>query len=115
MRSRRSPVNPVTRIVAAIVVMAFSLVVIASGGPLLRGIGLILAGIGLVALLPAVAQWRRERPDPYDLSRLWEEAPEEGEPEEVEEDDGLLYCHRCGAAMSKVYSICPECGTPLGS
>ena len=26
-----------------------------------------------------------------------------------------IYCRHCGASMSQKYSICPDCGIPLGS
>ncbi len=114
---RGSPANHAARIVAALIVMAFSLVFLARGGPALLVCGLLLAALGLAALLHAawqVAQARRDHPDPYDLSRLWEQAPEEDEPEEDVPDGDLLYCHHCGAAMSEVYSLCPSCGRHLG-
>lgn len=58
----------------------------------------------------------------YDLNKLREvDARDKARPEEPEEDAPTaaprnhVYCRHCGASMSQKYSICPECGIPLGS
>ncbi len=41
------------------------------------------------------------------------EEPEADTPKAAERNH--IYCHHCGASMSQKYSICPDCGIPLGS
>jgi uncharacterized paraquat-inducible protein A len=77
-------------------------------------IGLSLIAVGLCLCLYQGVQMWRERRDPYDLSRLWEDVPVKEEPEEDAKFRNMILCHRCGASMSAKYSICPQCGVPLG-
>ena len=71
-------------------------------------------------LLEAWRKWRNR--GRYDLNKLREvDEREKNRPEEPEEDAPTaaprnhIYCRHCGAAMSQKYSICPDCGVPLGS
>jgi hypothetical protein len=82
--------------------------------------GVALVGIPLLFVGLALAVWQtvvlvRNRPDPYDLSRLWETEPEPAE--EPDEDWGdnkeLGFCHNCGHAVPEPYARCPDCGTPV--
>ena len=62
----------------------------------------------------AVAEYR-DRPDPYDLNRLWDAPPAEPEtPDRDAEKDALVLCHRCGASMPAHVGVCLECGNRLG-
>jgi uncharacterized paraquat-inducible protein A len=110
MLFRNSPANRITRLVAAVVLACL-------GGGLLGVVsppGLIMVGVGLaIAGYQGVQMWR-ERPDPYDLSRLWDKPNLPEEPEEDGRLRELAFCHRCGASMSTKHSICPQCGVPLG-
>lgn len=66
--------------------------------------------------------WRKWRDKGrYDLNKLREvdaqlktraEEPEEDAPTVAERN--LIYCRHCGASMAQKYSICPDCGVPLG-
>ena len=97
------------RLVAAIVLMALSTPFLSPFPPL--GIGLMATGAG-IALYQAVQMWR-ERRDPYDLSRLFEQQTDE--PEDTDDTDReMIFCHRCGVSVPGTYSLCPECGGVLG-
>jgi len=115
MLFRSLPVNRITRIFAGLVVMGFGGFILAEETFPAMGIGgaLIICGLSVI-ISQSVMIWR-ERPDPYDLSRLWETEPQPEEPEEDGQEHYLSYCHHCGGSMSEVYSICPHCGTPLGA
>jgi len=105
----RFPYRRWMRLVAALVLMAMSTALLYPFPPL--GIGLMAAGAG-IALYQAVQIWR-ERRDPYDLSRLFEQPPDE--PEETDDTDReMIFCHRCGVSVPGMYSLCPECGGVLG-
>ncbi len=113
MLFRGAPANRITRLFA-------SLVVVAMGAPLIvfRNTTLLLMGLAFCAIGLGAAAWQgiqmwRERPDPYDLTRLWDDPPLE--PEETNHVRDMIYCHRCGSSMSEVHSVCPQCGSPLGS
>ena len=70
--------------------------------------------------LDAWKRWRDK--DRYNLNKIREvdERQKHKELLRVEEDSPtaaprtLIYCHHCGASMSHVHSICPDCATPLG-
>lgn len=75
---------------------------------------------------PFLDAWRRWRNrSRYDLSKLREvdtllktKAQNKAEPEAdapLAAAHNHIYCHHCGSSMSQAYSICPECGIPLGS
>jgi hypothetical protein len=99
-------------LIAAMLVLAFGGLLLPAAPPL--GIALLLAGGGI-----AVWQARRilaARPDPYDLSRLWEREPDppsEAEETNLDEDNDILYCHSCGHAVPTRFHRCPDCGRPL--
>jgi len=78
------------------------------------GFGLLFVG-GFAAFYQ-IRKLYQARQDPYDLSRLWEEAPAPiPEPDEdAIDDDGTLLCHACGHAVPPPYTRCPECGRSLG-
>jgi hypothetical protein len=89
-----------------------------AGGAPLAGAALLVVG-GAAAVWQGAILWR-ERRDPYDLNRLWddpfpEDAPEpEPDPDSFyTEDDGTLYCHGCGHAVPAPLAFCPECGRQL--
>ncbi len=97
------------RVVAALVLMALSTPLLYPFPPL--RIGLIALGAG-IAIYQGVQMWR-ERPDPYDLSRLYETLPDEPENDD-DPDREFIYCHRCGGSLPAHHSICPQCGGVLG-
>jgi hypothetical protein len=121
MLFRNSPPNRAMRMAAAVVIMAFSGVSLVSGS--LFGIvpGLLILTLGTAILIQglyeSVRDWR-SRPSRYDLSelkRIHTDIESQAQEPTVESDpDEMLYCHRCGASMSQAYSICPDCGGPLG-
>ncbi len=83
------------------------------GGMRLVGMPLFFAGL-------ALALWQgitltQNRPDPYDLSRLWETEPEPAdEPDEDwDGDKSLGYCDGCGHSVPEPYARCPDCGRPV--
>jgi hypothetical protein len=77
--------------------------------------GLLLFFVGLVLAVWQSLAMARNRPDPYDLSRLWETEPEPAD--EPDEDWGdskdLGYCYSCGHAVPEPYARCPDCGRPV--
>ena len=95
-------------------------VLVAGMGALLCFSSLSLVGIPLFLIGLALAVWQgavlvRNRPDPYDLSRLWEAEPEPAdEPDEDWGDNKSLgFCHGCGHAVPEPYARCPDCGRPV--
>jgi len=109
---RASPVNWPARFAAGLMLLILGGRLALSGPPPLRLLGLAIAGAGAWAMARGIAgaleAWMRRR-DPYDLSRLWElDEPEE--PVEPEGEQGLVYCHVCGAAMPGRLGACPQCG-----
>ena len=111
MGSRAGNRPPWIRLLAAIVAAAFILPLVLDGSLAIRiaGGAVILLCIGIAAQSGFALY--RQRPDPYDLSRLWEEAPEEPSP--VEQPLDLAYCHVCGASCPQAYATCPQCGNRL--
>ena len=112
------------RLVAGLVLMSFGAPYLASGFPaLLLGLPLTLIGIGATgeAAFRFWKEWKN-RPDPYDLRLLNETSPYRGEsrdspaeePSREAEPDDLVICLRCQVSMPSHYSICPQCGVPLG-
>jgi hypothetical protein len=118
-----SPVGKTAlRAVASLVIIAFG-VQAGALGPLPVSIpGILICAAGALTLVYALyqgAQELRTRPDPYDLSRLFDEPPAE-KPEEPEELDAdrdreLIYCHQCGASMPSTVAHCLDCGHRLGT
>jgi uncharacterized paraquat-inducible protein A len=99
-------------LIASILVAGMGALLLFSGMPLI-GIPLFFGGL-------ALAIWQgitlvQNRPDPYDLSRLWETepAPEDEPDEDWGEDKSLGFCHNCGHAVPEPYARCPECGTTV--
>ncbi len=109
----------------------------------IAGIALFVLALSAVCagLYQMVGAFLRRQNDPYDLSKLWEAPlPDESPRSEHHEplakpldaesfdakpldakpldteplDDDLLYCHRCGASMSRRFAVCPDCGHRLG-
>ena len=112
------------RILAGLVLMSFGASYLALGFPmLLVGFPLLLIGLGATgeAGFRLWQSWKN-RPDPYDLRLLNETSPYRGEsrdapaeePSREAEADDLVICHRCQVSMPSHYSICPQCGVPLG-
>ncbi len=79
-------------------------------------LGFALFFIGGFAAFYQIRKLYHARQDPYDLSRLYEEAPTPlPEPDEnAVDDDGTLLCHACGHAVPPPHTRCPDCGRPLG-
>ena len=118
-----SPANRAARIAAGFVLLAMSLGLAVIPLFVAREAAIVVFALSLaiicVNLYQAVDIWLRRRRDPYDLSKLWETpVPEETPDPEPDpggpHDDDLLYCHRCGAAMSGQFAVCPGCGHRLG-
>jgi hypothetical protein len=108
--------NRMTRLFAGLVVMAMGAPLLLFRNPMILLVGAVISGIGLGAAIWQGVQMWREREDPYDLNRLWDTPPAEPEtPQETPDDASLVYCHRCGASMSDVHAICPQCHNFLGS
>lgn len=116
MLFRGGAANRITRLFAGLVLMAMGAPLLLYRNPvaLLLGLGICGAGLGAV-IWQGVRMWR-ERPDPYDLNRLWDTPPPEpDQPQEAFGDEDLIYCHRCGISMPETHSICPKCGNFLNS
>ena len=96
------------RLGACVILLAMSALVAEE----LPALGLLLFVVGLGGAGYYSVLLFRERRDRYDLSRLWEQPPDEPEPDERYEQN-MIYCHRCGASMSQFHSICPGCGATL--
>lgn len=124
MRFEVSPPNRPTRIAAGLVALGMGLGVAAIPSILsmVGGLGLFFTGLGMVCVnvYQATYEWLRHRRDPYDLSKLWDEPLPENPPavpalpQELPQEDDLVYCHRCGASMHGIHAICPDCGHRLG-
>ena len=119
---RGHPINRPTRIVAALVIMSIGAPMLFTGLWAFVVLGAVFTGIGVFSA--GVESWRwfldwKHRPDPYDLTRLWEEPlPEKAHALEPEEDDverEYPLCHRCGDAVAPGYAVCPHCGCFLGT
>ncbi|MCW3095469.1 MAG: hypothetical protein JWL77_1087 [Chthonomonadaceae bacterium] len=116
MLFRGEPANRITRLFAGLVLMGISAPMFLFRNPLSLLIGFTICGIGLGVVVWQGWQMWRERPDPYDLNRLWDKpAPEPDKPLETPADEDLIYCHRCGVSMSEIHAICPQCGNFLNS
>ena len=77
-------------------------------------IGVALIVIGGVAALWQARILAQTREDPYDLKRLFDEAPTVDTPEEdVFEEDGVPFCHHCGHAVANPFARCPTCGNQV--
>ncbi len=113
MLFRGGTANRMTRLFAGLVILGISAPLVVFRSPVILTTGVVLCGIGLGAAIWQGVQMWRERPDPYDLTRLWDAPPPEAE--ETNHERTLIYCHRCGSSMSEIHSLCPHCGTPLGS
>jgi hypothetical protein len=107
-----------TRLIASLVLVAFGVFMGAIRPGLLGLPGKVVALAGLFGLVHSgrqIYQWWVNRPDPYDLAKLWEETPPEPEePSREAESDALVLCHRCGSSMPPHIGVCPECGSRLG-
>jgi hypothetical protein len=117
MCPQTSPVTVAIRLTASLLLLVFGISALLSAGLfLLPGLALAAGGIaGLVYTGLQFARERRDRPDPYDLTKLWDKPPPEPEvPERESYDDDLVLCHRCGASMPAHVGICLECGNRLG-
>lgn len=103
-------------LIAALLLIAFGLGFVLGGSSRALGLALVLIG-GVAAALQVRALAAEPKPDPYDLSRLWERDSDGEEAEEADEDaiddDGTLYCHSCGHAVPRAYGSCPDCRRPL--
>ena len=108
--------NRITRLFAGLALMGMGTWLIAYWNPISSLVGFTICGSGIgVVIWQSVQMWR-ERPDPYDLNRLWDKpAPEPDQPLETPADKDLIYCHRCGVSMSAIHAICPQCGQFLNS
>lgn len=95
--------------IACLLVAAMGVSFVFGGMPAV-GIPLTCAGLAL-GVWRGVIAWRG-RPDPYDLSRLWEHEPDEPDEDEFAVRD-LAYCHICGHAVAEPYARCPDCGNAL--
>ena len=116
MLFRGGAYNRITRLFAGLVVLAMGAPLLLFRNPAILLVGLAICGVGVGAVVWQGVQMWRERPDPYDLNRLWDTAPAEPEtPPEKPTDANMVYCHRCGSSMSEVHAICPQCGNFLGS
>lgn len=116
MLFRVSPTNWAARLCAAAVVAALGGLMILSAGPPLRWAGWLIIAISVAAGIPAIVSGvvsLRDRPDRYDLNRLWEKEPDSVDPEAEEKRRDLAYCHHCGASCPEAYAICPDCGNKL--
>jgi uncharacterized paraquat-inducible protein A len=108
----------IVRVLAALILIAFGFRL----GAFVRwpigilGTALVLVGVAALGYIGIhFIKERREQPDRYDLSKLWEDAPPPPEePEEDDEERNLIFCHRCGTAMPDNHSICRVCGNRLG-
>jgi hypothetical protein len=95
-------------------------ILVAGMGCLLFFSGVAIVGAPLFVVGIALSIWQvivlvQNRPDPYDLSRLWETEPEPAdEPDEDWDDtENLGYCHGCGHSVPEPYARCPDCGRPV--
>jgi hypothetical protein len=95
-------------------------ILVAGMGCLLFFSGVAMVGVPLFVVGIALSIWQvivlvQNRPDPYDLSRLWETEPEPlDEPDEDWGDNKELgFCHNCGHAVPEPYARCPDGGTPV--
>ena len=70
---------------------------------------LILVGCAALIVHSCVELWRL-RADPYDLARLWDNAPAPEEADRDSDDIELIYCHTCGDAFPTAFDVCPQCG-----
>ena len=108
--------NRITRLFAGLILMAMGAPMLVFRNPAIVLVGLSICGIGLGVVMWQGGQMWRERPDPYDLNRLWDKPPPEPDkPLETPADEDLIYCHRCGVSMSGIHAICPQCGSFLNS
>ena len=121
MLFRNSPINPATRSVAAVVIMAVGGVIVAIGQLPSIIVGAIVIVTGLTLLVQTTYSNLRNRQgsaDRYDLAELkrvhTEIETRSLEPSVESDTDEMIYCHRCGCSMSRAYSICPDCGGALG-
>lgn len=114
MLFRGGSYNRITRLFAGLVLAGMGAPMLVFRNPPILLVGVAICGIGLgVVVWQGVQMWR-ERPDPYDLNRLWDTPPAEpDQPKETPDDGDLIYCHRCGVSMSEAHAICPQCGNFL--
>ncbi len=111
MLFRGDSANRITRLFAGLALMGAGTWLIAFWNPVSSLIGVTICGIGLSVVVWQSVQMWRERPDPYDLNRLWDKpASEPDQPLETPADAKLIYCLRCGVSMSEIHAICPQCG-----
>lgn len=111
-----SSVRRWSAVIASLLIAALGWLLLFGGSPLF-GLPVLALGLGLAAW-KGVRIWR-SRPDPYDLSKLWEREPEGYDPEidqpeeEGEESREHAFCHNCGHAVARPFARCPDCGNPL--
>ncbi len=103
------------RLSAGLVIAGFGGLFLAAPWGLDHLLGWLLIALGCASAGIQGRCYLRERGNPYDLNRLWEEAPVREEPDDPGHPGTLTYCHRCGASMPDTYSICTECGNFLGT
>ena len=96
------------RLAAALCLIPFALIGFGYSHVIGGSLLLIAAGVTVREML---LMWR-EREDPYDLSRIWDEAPDPEVPEGANRDLELAFCRHCGTASPNTYGVCPECGNP---
>jgi hypothetical protein len=113
MVSRQRPNNRhnrFLRLAAALALAAFGALALGVFVPL--GIGVMAAGLAAAGYQGA--QMWRERPGPYDLSRIWEEGPDPEVPEGANWDLEVAMCRNCGLGVPNHIKICPECVHVIG-
>ena len=112
MLFRVSPANWAASLGAAVAVAAFGGIVLLPHWSGWLAIALA-AAAGIPAAMGGIVALRN-RPDRYDLNRLWEKEPDTVDEEAEEKYRDLAYCHHCGASCPATYDICPGCGNRLG-
>lgn len=102
--------RPWLAVVAGLLVAGMGSLIFFGGAPLIGG-PLFVVGCG-IAIWRGLVLWK-SRPDPYDLSRLWDTDEPDDEPEEDVYVEDTVYCHNCGHAVTRPFARCPECGMSL--
>ena len=105
-RRRHHPRYRWLRMAAALALGGFGSV--ACQGETAVALALLVSGL-VTAMYQGVQLWR-ERPDPYDLSRIWEAGPDPEVFEEGHPEKGFRMCRHCGLAFPEDYAVCPDCG-----